>query len=170
MKIFLIITLFSFIALSCASQEKKESVVSTSSAKAEVRGKVQGTVTFTPTDKGVVMKVFASGFTPNSTHGFHIHQNGVCDKPDYKSAGDHFNPGAHSHGGPAAPIKHLGDLGNLVSNSKGVAEKEVLMSDLKDVNEITNKAIIIHEKADDLISQPTGDAGGRIACGIIALE
>ncbi|HLW58214.1 MAG TPA: superoxide dismutase family protein [Bacteriovoracaceae bacterium] len=170
MKSILLLNLLLFFFVACSSQEKKESVVSTTSAKADVTGKVTAKVSFTPTEEGVLMKVYASGFSPNKTHGFHIHEKGVCDKPDYKSAGDHFNPGEHSHGGPAAPIKHVGDLGNLVSNDKGVAEKEILMRDLRDVNLIKNKAIIIHEKADDLASQPTGNAGGRIACGIIRLE
>lgn len=170
MKSIFLMNLLVFFVFSCSSQDKKESVVSTTSAKAEVSGKVKGTVSFTPTEQGVIMKVYASGFSPNKTHGFHIHENGVCDKPDYKTAGDHFNPGKHSHGGPSAPIKHVGDLGNLVSNDKGIAEKEILMRDLKDVNLIKNKATIIHEKADDLVSQPTGNAGGRIACGIIRLE
>lgn len=168
---FLILFCFLAMIVSCSSQSKKdESVVSTTAAKARITGKVTGSASFTPTDKGVLMKVYLSGLSPHSTHGYHIHENGACDKPDYKSAGDHFNPGKHSHGGPSAPIKHLGDLGNLVANKKGVAEKEVLMMDLKDVNIIKNKTIIVHEKADDLVSQPSGDSGARIACGIIELD
>lgn len=168
------IILFSCICsllIACSSKEKKEeTVVSTTTAKAMVKGKVNAEVSFLPTAQGVVMKVYATGLKPNSTHGFHIHENGVCDRPDYKSAGDHFNPGKHSHGGPSASIKHLGDLGNLISNSQGVAEKEILMADLKDVNLINKKAVIIHEKADDYVTQPSGDSGNRIACGIINLE
>lgn len=157
------------IMVSCSSG-KKESMVSTITAKATIAGKVNGEVNFLPTADGVVMKVYASGLGPNQTHGFHIHENGVCDSPDFKTAGDHFNPGNHSHGGPAAPIKHLGDLGNIVSNAQGVAEKEILMNNLKDVNLIKDRAVIIHAKPDDLVSQPSGDAGDRIACGIIRLQ
>jgi Cu-Zn family superoxide dismutase len=156
---------------SCSSKEKKdESMVSTSLAHASISGKAQGEVSFVPTVNGVVMKVAVSGLKPNGTHGYHIHEFGRCDKPDYKSAGGHFNPGKHSHGGPSASLKHMGDLGNLVANDKGVAEKEILMRDLKDVNAIKNKAIIIHEKADDYLTQPTGNSGGRIACGVIRLK
>lgn len=145
-------------------------MVSTTLAEATISGKASGHVSFSPTASGTVMKVSVSGLKPNSTHGYHIHEKGLCDGPDYKSAGDHFNPEKHSHGGEAATIKHIGDLGNLVANDKGVAQKEVLMRDLKDVNTIMNKSIIIHEKADDLVSQPSGNAGGRIACGIIRLK
>lgn len=155
----------------CSSKDKKEeTVVSTTTAKAMMKGKVNAEVTFLPTAQGVVMKVYATDLKPNSTHGFHIHENGKCEGPDYKSAGDHFNPEKHSHGAPSSSIKHLGDLGNLVSNAQGVAEKELLMRDLKEVSVINNRSVIIHEKADDYVSQPTGDAGGRIACGIINLE
>lgn len=171
MKRLFIIALLGVIGVSCSSGEKKdESVVSTTVAKAKITGKANGEVSFVPTMEGVVMKVSVRGLPPGSTHGYHIHENGVCERPGYKSAGDHFNPGDHSHGGPAASVKHVGDLGNLVSNANGMAEKEILMRDIKDVNIIKNKAIIIHEKADDLISQPSGDAGDRIACGIINLE
>src|SRR5690606_25595465 len=170
MKFILIVSLMS-VLVGCSSQHKKESSVAcTTVANAKVTGKASGDVSFVPTMDGVVMNVFVRGLPPNSTHGYHIHENGVCERPGYKSAGDHFNPGKHSHGGPAASLKHLGDLGNLVSNASGVAEKEVLMRDIKDVNIIKNKAIIIHEKADDLVSQPSGDAGDRIACGIIKVQ
>lgn len=151
-------------------KDKNETVVSTTQAEAMIDGKVKGEANFRPTAEGVVVNIKVSGLKPNAIHGVHIHQNGVCDQPGYKKAGDHFNPDAHSHGGPAASIKHIGDLGNLVANEKGVAEKEITMDGIKDVNMIMDRALIVHEKADDLVSQPSGNSGDRIACGIIKVD
>lgn len=157
---------------SCSHKDKKEnkSVVSTTQAEAKIEGKVNGEAHFRPTAQGVIVNLKVTGLKPNSIHGVHIHQNGICDLPAYKKAGDHFNPDAHSHGGPAATIKHVGDLGNLVANQKGVAEKELLMNDIKDVNTIMDRSVIIHAKADDLMSQPAGNSGDRIACGVIKVD
>lgn len=173
MKTLFVMALLTVVA-SCSHKDKhkaeNETVVSTLSAEAQIQGKVVGEARFKPTAQGVIANIKVTGLKPNAIHGIHIHQNGVCDKPGFKKAGDHFNPGNHSHGGPAASIKHVGDLGNLVANTKGVAEKELLMGDIKDVNSIMDRAVIIHSKADDLVSQPSGDAGDRIACGVIKVD
>lgn len=156
---------------SCSQQTpRKESSLSTSAAEAKILGKATGDVQFRPSVAGIVMQVKVEGLTPNTTHGFHIHEKGRCEAPGYKSAGDHLNPGKHSHGSPSSSLKHLGDLGNIVANNKGIAEKEILMNDLKDVHEIIEKTVIVHDKADDFSSQPAGNAGDRIACGIIRLK
>ncbi|MBA2404224.1 MAG: superoxide dismutase family protein [Bdellovibrionales bacterium] len=126
-------------------------------------------VLISQTDKGVKIVTDVSGLKPGSVHGFHIHEKGECKGPDFKSAGDHYNPNKHPHNAPAAAIKHVGDMGNLVANDKGVARTEVLIPDAnkEDIKSMIGKAVIIHDRPDDLTSQPAGDSGDRIACGLI---
>ena len=131
---------------------------------------VAGTVTFTASGDAVKVVADLTGLTPGK-HGFHIHEFGDCSSPDAKSAGGHFNPSGHQHGAPDAPDRHAGDLGNIEADASGKAHLE--MSDnvmkLSGSDSIVGHAVIVHEKADDLKTQPTGDAGGRVACGVIGV-
>lgn len=133
-------------------------------------GKVRGQVTFTEETEGIRVTANVEGLTPGK-HGFHIHEKGDCSAADFTSAGGHFNPGGTKHGSPTDPEKHVGDFGNLDANEQGVARFERVFSWLtfKGTNSILNKAVIVHEKADDLQTQPTGNAGGRLACGVIQM-
>ena len=131
---------------------------------------VEGTVTFEPSEAAVVMHAEIRGLTPGK-HGFHIHENGDCGAADFSSAGGHFSPQSREHGAPTDDEHHVGDLGNLDVGADGVVSLEMktdfgVSPDGPD--SILGKAIIVHEKADDLKSQPSGDAGRRIACGVIA--
>ena len=129
---------------------------------------VQGTVTFEPLSGGQV-KVTAhlTGLTPGS-HGFHIHENGDCSAPDATSAGGHYNPTGSPHGEPS-PEHHMGDLGNVEAGQDGMAHYENTVSfvELEGANSIVGKAVIVHADPDDLKSQPSGNAGARLACGVI---
>ncbi len=132
-------------------------------------GNLIGTVTFKETPTGVELHIQASGLAPG-VHGFHIHENGVCDPPDFETAGGHFNPTGKEHGFDAPGGPHLGDLRNLevpmdgaVTSSRTIEGATLGTGE----NSILGKAIVIHEKADDYKSQPSGDAGARIACGVI---
>jgi Cu-Zn family superoxide dismutase len=131
---------------------------------------VAGTVTFTAAGNEVKVVADITGLTPGK-HGFHIHEFGDCSAPDAKSAGGHFNPTNHQHGAPDASDRHAGDLGNIEADASGKAHLE--MSDkvmkLTGADSILGHAVIVHEKADDLKTQPTGDAGGRLACGVIGV-
>jgi len=131
---------------------------------------VSGTVTFSRTDKGMVVVADITGLTPGK-HGFHIHEFGDCSATDATSAGGHFNPAMMKHGGPSDMERHEGDLGNLTADDKGVAHLEItdkiLTFDGK--NSIIGRGVIVHAKEDDLVSQPVGNAGARIACGTIAV-
>lgn len=131
--------------------------------------KITGEVQFRPMKDGVKIRAEVTGLAPKSVHGFHIHETGKCEGPDFKSAGGHYNPGHEAHGAPTSSVKHLGDLGNLVANDKGVAIKEVDLTGLseKDVRELYGKALILHAKPDDFSSQPSGAAGDRVGCGVI---
>jgi Cu-Zn family superoxide dismutase len=126
---------------------------------------VSGTVTFTKSGDGVKVVAEVSGLTPGK-HGFHVHEFGDCSAPDAASAGSHFNPTKDPHAGHDADKRHMGDLGNLEADSSGKARLELTDKKMK-LSAVLGKAVIVHEKADDLKTQPTGDAGGRVACGVI---
>lgn len=131
-------------------------------------GQVRGQVTFLEETEGVRVTANIEGLTPGK-HGFHIHEKGDCSAADFSSAGGHFNPAGQPHGSPTDPQHHSGDFGNLEANDQGVARFERVFSWLSftGTNSILNHAVIVHEKADDLKTQPSGNAGGRLACGVI---
>lgn len=132
--------------------------------------KIAGTVTFTKSGNDVKVVADLTGLTPGK-HGFHIHEFGDCSAPDATSAGGHFNPTKHQHGAPDASDRHAGDLGNIEADASGKAHLELTDSAMKLSGDesIIGHAVIVHEKADDLKTQPTGDAGGRLACGVIGV-
>jgi Cu-Zn family superoxide dismutase len=131
---------------------------------------VSGTVTFTKVDGGVKIVADVAGLTPGQ-HGFHIHEFGDCSAPDATSAGGHFNPGHMQHGGPDAAVRHAGDFGNLEADASGKAHYERVdtMISLEGADSIIGHGVIVHAKADDLKTQPTGNAGARVACGAIGV-
>ena len=110
------------------------------------------------------------GLSPGK-HGFHMHEFGDCSSPDGTSAGGHYNPLSESHGGPEADHRHVGDLGNLVADKDGKAHYDRIDSHLKltGPHSIIGLGVIVHAGEDDFASQPTGAAGGRVACGVIGI-
>lgn len=129
---------------------------------------VSGTATFTEEADGVRVVVEIAGAPPGE-HAVHVHENGDCSAPDASSAGSHFNPEQHEHGGPHTAVRHPGDFGNLTVGADGRGRLELVTRDLT-VGEspisVVGLSIIVHEKVDDF-SQPVGNAGGRIGCGEI---
>lgn len=132
--------------------------------------KVKGIVTFTKADSGIKITADLSGLTPGE-HGFHVHEYGDCSAADGSSAGGHFNPYKKSHGGPEQAIHHAGDFGNIVADPNGNAHYETNNSSisLDSPNSIIGHALIIHASVDDLSSQPAGNSGARIGCGVIGI-
>jgi Cu-Zn family superoxide dismutase len=130
---------------------------------------VTGTVTFTKTGDTVQVVADITGLTPGK-HAFHIHEFGDCSAADASSAGGHFNPTHKQHGAPDSAEHHVGDFGNLEADSTGKAHLELKSNLLKFSGEncILGRGVIVHEKVDDW-SQPTGNAGGRVACGVIGV-
>lgn len=128
---------------------------------------VSGTVTFAETDEGVRVNGSFSGLEPGN-HGFHIHQFGDCSAEDATSAGGHFNPADNEHAAPASENRHMGDLGNLEANKDGQAEVDYV-DEVIDLKKILGRGLIIHAGEDDLETQPTGDAGSRVACAVIGV-
>ena len=128
---------------------------------------VRGTVHFTQVGKQVHVVAEVQGLTPGK-HGFHVHETGDCSAPDAKSAGGHFNPMGMKHGAPDDAQRHEGDLGNLIADASGNAHYERMDSSLsfEGTNSIVGRAVIVHAGMDDM-TQPVGNAGARVACGVI---
>jgi Cu-Zn family superoxide dismutase len=131
--------------------------------------KVTGTVTFTPVAGGVQVHAQIAGLTPGK-HGFHIHEFGDCSAADASSAGAHFNPTNQPHAGPDAAARHEGDMGNVEADTSGNARLDYVdhqISLANDAKSAIGRSVIVHAKPDDLKTQPSGDSGARIACGVI---
>ena len=130
--------------------------------------KAHGTVTFTKVKGGVRVVADVYDLTPGE-HGFHLHEKGDCSAPDASSAGGHFNPAGMPHGGPKSVRRHAGDFGNLVADFSGHAHKRFVepLLTFQGPSSIIGRAVVVHENPDDLITQPTGNSGARVACGVI---
>lgn len=131
--------------------------------------KASGTVNFKRTKDGVEVSALVAGVAAGA-HGFHIHAVGDCGSDDGKSAGDHYNPNNQPHAAPTAGARHAGDFGNITINKKGEGKLNLKVKDPKDFSdwaEIIGKSVILHGGKDDLKTQPSGNAGARIACGVI---
>ena len=134
------------------------------------KGKAQGVIRFSQKGDGVEITGEITGLTPGK-HGFHVHEYGDCSAPDASSAGGHFNPTNMPHGAPDDPRHHVGDLGNIEANEAGKATVRMTAKGMRltGPNGIIGHALIVHAKADDLKSQPSGDAGDRVACAVIGI-
>ena len=133
--------------------------------------KVTGTVTFTQKGDKVLVAANVNGLTPGS-HGFHVHEKGDCSAADAMSAGGHFNPAGKPHGAPDSTEHHGGDLGNLTADKSGNATLSIEVGGItldQSANSIVGKGVIVHANPDDLKSQPAGNAGPRVACGVVRL-
>lgn len=130
---------------------------------------VSGTVVFEQVHEEVTIKADLSGLSPGK-HGFHVHEVGDCSAPDGTSTGGHFNPFNVKHGSPAAPEHHVGDLGNIDADEEGDAHFELTVDymSLRDgMTLVLGRAVIVHAQEDDLDSRFVGNAGLRVACGVI---
>ena len=130
-----------------------------------------GTVNFTQKGEVVLVEAKISGLPANGTHGFHVHEKGNCSAADASSAGAHFNPSGSKHGGPVGAVRHGGDLGNLRADANGFAQASIEVTGITlgtDPKSIIGRAVIVHGGPDDLKSQPAGNSGARVACGLIS--
>jgi Cu-Zn family superoxide dismutase len=130
-----------------------------------------GVVNFSQDGDIMQVDIRVDSLMPNSIHGLHIHIVGDCRAPDASSAGGHFNPHGKSHGGPFSEPRHGGDLGNIQADANGSATISIQVTGIslgKEDDSIIGRAVIVHAQGDDLTSQPSGNAGPRIACGLIS--
>jgi len=131
-----------------------------------------GTATITPRDSGVQIEGTFSTLPPG-THALHIHTTGTCTAPDFTSAGGHFNPGGKQHGKDNPNGHHAGDLANIEVDANGAAHVSVTVPDVtlgdgaNSLFHTGGTALVVHAAADDYKTDPTGNAGARIACGVI---
>ncbi len=153
-----------------ATAQGKQATATLQPSNAPVQDNVAGKVTFTQEGSGLRVRAEVTGLTPNGKHGFHIHEKGDLSDPAFASAGNHFNPGGHKHGGPEGTERHGGDLGNLQADASGKATYDQLIPGptLNDPKTgVIGKSVIVHEKEDDLKTEPSGNSGARIAGGVI---
>jgi len=129
---------------------------------------VAGSVTFTKAEGGVRVSAKLTGLK-EGPHGFHLHEFGDCSAADGTSAGGHFNPSAEPHAGPHDAARHTGDLGNIVAGKDGIATLDYVdpRAAFDGPASILGRGVIVHANADDFKTQPTGNAGGRVACGVV---
>ncbi len=139
----------------------------------DAEGRTVGTALVTPERTGVRVVLSASGI-PAGVHGVHVHERGLCTAPDFASAGGHFNPAGRQHGtaNPAGP--HAGDLPNLSVDASGrgaltaaLRGAELRGTGASSLLRAGGTALVVHAAADDLASDPAGNSGARIACGVI---
>jgi len=133
-----------------------------------------GVLKITPAGTGVNLAGVVQGLKPDGEFGFHFHEKGDCSAPDATSAGAHFNPTNQDHGNPQSPPHHAGDMMNVKSDSQGVAEVDIDNHDVSlqsgQPNDILGKALVLHAQPDDYTTQPSGNSGDRIACGVVAIQ
>ena len=134
---------------------------------------VSGKLTLVPMQGGVHVTGELGGFGPGSSHGFHIHEKGDCSAADASSAGGHFNPAGQPHGRSMQGAHHAGDSDNIVADANGVAKINVHINGVSlgggAGNDIAGRAFVAHATSDDYTSQPAGNAGARVACGVIRI-
>lgn len=133
-----------------------------------------GTVSFFDLNGALKVMAKVGGVTPAGTHGIHIHETGDCTAEDASTAGGHFNPTKQNHGAPNSRSGHVGDLGNIEIDQNGRGEMQLVLEDAYYDQEsfggwkaIIGKTVVMHDGADDLHSQPSGNSGARIACGVV---
>jgi Cu-Zn family superoxide dismutase len=147
------------------------------SASAEMKptagNSAAGTVRFVQSGSKVVVTATLTGLKPNSEHGFHVHEKGDCSSPDAMSAGGHFNPTGQPHGRYDKPERHGGDMPNLRADAAGSTrvmwETEALAVGGGAAN-VIGRSVVIHRDPDDYTSQPAGNSGPRLACGVIVAD
>lgn len=149
--------------------EFKGDVMEAKANLSPVKGnEAKGEIFFTLLPEGVRIVGDFDGLPPGK-HGLHIHEKGDCSATDASSAGEHFNPTHSIHGGPDSSERHAGDLGNIVADEQGRAHYEwtSTMISLGGENSVVGRSVVIQANVDDFVSQPPGNSGARISCGII---
>ena len=135
-----------------------------------------GVARLSPQDNGVEVHIRISGLEPGSEHGFHVHENGTCEPPSFESAGGHFNPTGAQHGLENPDGPHIGDMPNIRAGDDGVADTTFvqqhfrLRGDSTSLQQPGGLAVMVHAGPDDGRTDPSGDSGARIACGVLQVQ
>ena len=154
----------------CAGTQEQKEVSAVALLQPRSGSNVSGNIKFTQIGDVVRVTGEITGHS-KGPKGFHIHEKGDCSDDKGMRTGGHFTPTGHKHGGPYDPVKHSGDLGNVVFNAQGVAKVNFTVGDISvrrdRADGIIGRAVIVHAAADDFKTDPTGNAGARVACGVI---
>ena len=153
----------------CASMHMGSRASAVANLEPASGSKVSGTVTFTQDGDEVKVRANVTGLPPNSEHGFHIHDKGDCSSGDGMSTGGHFNPTGKPHG-PQSGEHHAGDMPSLRADANGNASATFELHGVSvggAAPDVIGHGLIVHKDLDDFKTQPTGNAGARIACGVI---
>jgi Cu-Zn family superoxide dismutase len=169
----IILSMSTLVALSlvaCQSIEPGVGQKASSTLDSRSGSSVKGNVNFIWQGHEVLVTGNFSGLKPNTEHGFHVHEKGDCSAPDATSAGGHFNPETKSHGMPGTGSSHAGDMPNIKSDANGNAIFSAKLTGFAINNGpsgILGRAVVVHRDPDDYKSQPAGNSGPRVACGLI---
>ncbi len=153
-----------------SSSDSPSGAVATATLQATKGNAATGKAVFTQRGDTVYVTASVSGLKPNSSHGFHVHEKGDCSSGDGLSTGGHFNPLGKPHAAHDAAEHHAGDLPSLVSDAYGNAELKFSTKAItvgSGATDVIGKGLIVHRDPDDYKTQPTGNAGPRIACAVI---
>jgi superoxide dismutase, Cu-Zn family len=170
MKKLVLFSLSVFLLASCGSMSSGPSAIATLSPTSG--STAAGTVQLTQLGDGSVRVTVDLTGVPPGVHGFHIHEKGDCGD-NGNAAGGHFNPSSTAHGAPAVDPHHAGDFGNVTADASGNVKTQFTTRSVTvepGSSSAVGHAVILHANPDDLVTQPTGNAGGRIACGIVQAQ
>ena len=151
-----------------ANSAAKSAVVNLAPASGSL---VSGKLSIVPMSDGVHLSGEVGGLGAGVTHAIHVHEKGDCSAADASSAGGHFNPSGSVHGRAGTATHHAGDMDNIVADASGVAKIDIHLAGVTlgggATNDIAGRAVVVHAAPDDYTSQPAGNAGARVACGVI---
>lgn len=156
-------------AAGCASMGMGSKPSAVANLEPTTGNNVRGTVTFTQDGDHVRVSANVTGLKPDAQHGFHVHEKGDCSSGDGMSTGGHFNPEGKPHG-PQSTAHHAGDMPSLLADSYGNAKATFTLRGVSiggGAADLVGKGLIVHRDPDDYKSQPAGNAGPRVACGVI---
>lgn len=169
------IPLAAVVALAACKKSEPGAAAGDASAKTSLAAtegnSVKGDIKFASAAGGVKISGTLEGLKPGGVSAFHVHEKGDCSAPDASSAGPHLNPDGKPHGNMSAGEHHAGDMPNISADENGKAKVELTVPGLEigtgGPKDVIGKALVVHAGPDDYTSQPAGNAGGRIACGVI---
>jgi superoxide dismutase, Cu-Zn family len=157
----------------CAMQPQGSDPMASARLEPTRGNAVSGMVMFRQVGAQTTMHVRVEGLKPNQEHGFHIHDRGDCSSGDGMSTGGHFNPTSQPHGRHGEGAHHVGDLPSLKADGSGRVDQRFTLSGLSigsGTADIVGRGLIVHADPDDFKTQPTGNSGARIACGVITRQ
>lgn len=160
------------VAFAVAVSAQAQGTASATATIIDLQGFSHGTVTFTQQSDGVLVQLNLGGFAPtsqNTNHGFHVHENGVCTVGDFSSAGRHWNPTVKQHGMLNPQGFHQGDMPNVQFFRNGSSDVRFTVNHFT-VDQIVGKAVVLHAGADDLMTDPSGNSGPPIGCGVVVRQ